>query len=103
MTVKVLQTSLFAVMRDGCHLRMVVNDVPSLEEGRRLERRAQPRDQRGATAQRVAGGAEGGTQDSFVEVFQFHASAGSQALPCCLDPPQKPRVVLKTVVEPVIF
>ena len=24
-------------MRDGCHLRMDVNDVPSLEEGQRLD------------------------------------------------------------------
>ncbi len=47
MTVKVLQTSLYAVMISGWHLRMEVNDVPSLEEGRRLDRRTQPRDQRG--------------------------------------------------------
>jgi len=47
----VLTSFLLAVMRDGCHLRMDVNDVPSLEEGQRLDRRSQPRDQRGESSE----------------------------------------------------
>jgi len=47
------ETSRLALMRDGRHLQVDMNDVISLVASRRLDRRTQPRDQRGGTAQGV--------------------------------------------------
>ncbi len=42
-------------------------------------------------------------QDDESNVFEPHAASGAQAVACLFDTTEKSRVVLETVVEPILF